>query len=281
MKQSQLIESTSELLSGLKIHGYKKGFQNTVIRTMIGDEEIYIKIYAEQDNFLVESSALQQLKNASLSLPQLRAHHRNICTNILTSVPGRALCREDCCNDVFDRFVTVLRILHQSAYLQEGNKMQMSTLLDLYMRRIDESIHVKQEEKRLVWQVIQRIRSTLQSVARKCFVHGDLNAGNILYCPDVHGIGFIDFERARQDHPFADLAKFSWRVLDNDIDYVRELLIRYLQRSPNRQEEEIFNAYMALESIGAISYYAYQGYANNYPYKDQAMLNICLWPLLR
>ncbi len=277
MMQSQLIESTSELLPGLQIRSYKKGFQNTIIQARLGHEEVFVKIYGVPSNFLIESLALDKLKGTSLTLPRLRAQYRDLCINVLSPVLGRPLKKEDCSHDIIKNLVDCLEILHGGQATLPPEQM----VLDLYVRNIDESRYIREEEKRLVGKIANAIRTTLSNAMEQKFVHGDLNASNVLYCPESQGIGFIDFERARNDHPFADLAKFSWRVLDNDLDLVRALLIQYLKRFPDEQERQVFNAYWALESLGAISYYAFAGHANNYPYKDNAILNLCRWPLLK
>jgi len=280
MRQFASTESITDLLSRLEIISCSKGFQNTVIRAILDDEAVFVKIYGEPENFDNESLVLLQLEKDNFVFPRLRAHHRNLLANILSCVPGRPLTKDDCDNGAFDQFVVSLRSLHGFRGLHKRNGIQRE-MIDLYVRKICESIHVKEEEKKLVSEVAGSVRTTLLTVHGNGFIHGDLNANNILYSPESREIGYIDFERARVDHPFADLAKFSWRVLDNESDIVRMLLVKYLQRKPDKKEVTLLNAYMALEFLGAVSYYAYEGHANNYPYKDQAIHNLALWPLLK
>src|SRR3990172_2199339 len=218
MRQFASTESITDLLSRLEIISCSKGFQNTVIRAILDDEAVFVKIYGEPENFDNESLVLLQLEKDNFVFPRLRAHHRNLLANILSCVPGRPLTKDDCDNGAFDQFVVSLRSLHGFRGLHKRNGIQRE---------------------------------------------------------------IIDLERARVDHPFADLAKFSWRVLDNESDIVRMLLVKYLQRKPDKKEVTLLNAYMALEFLGAVSYYAYEGHANNYPYKDQAIHNLALWPLLK
>ena len=80
------------------------------------------------------------------------------------------------------------------------------SLPDYVESRLPELGHLTPEELTGLREVATDAQSLLDTVARTCLVHGDLNPKNLLLDPDTLAVtGLLDWEFAHAGHPFTDL----------------------------------------------------------------------------
>ncbi|MBP7057692.1 phosphotransferase, partial [Candidatus Gracilibacteria bacterium] len=99
----------------------------------------------------------------------------------------------------------------------------------------------------------------------------DINMANVLCDTENEHLGVLDFERASVGDGMLDLAKASWRILHHDRGLTETLLGEYCGHVPTEQEWRRFALASMYECLGAVSYFAYEGYRKHYPFKDTAI----------
>lgn len=254
----------------------RRTFQNCLWEGNLHGRSVFVKAYTTSDHYQTEKLVLHAL-NANqrprpFRFPQILAEVDVLQTLVMTKVFGGELAMTnsaDCIPDI----VRMLRALHQEKKIRSVTRLNMAEQLARYQRNISRSDHLTPNERAVAIQVLRRLQDRgLRLCHENDFIHGDMNRGNILYdhtneCP----VALIDFERAAMGDGMQDVAKFTWRVLANDQYLANQLLAEYLARSPTKEDKRHFTHVLMCEYVGAVSYFAYRGYQEHYPFKDEAI----------
>ena len=95
--------------------------------------------------------------------------------------------------------------------------------------RLPELDHLTPVEIDGLWEVATDAQSLLDTVARTCLVHGDLNPKNLLVDPATLALtGVVDWEFAHAGHPFTDLGNLL--RLDRRPEFEGAVLAAYAER---------------------------------------------------
>lgn len=284
-EQHSLTENRTDI-SGYKVVAELPSFRHAVLRVSdVNGNILYVKQYIDDDSFYNESHILSidSLANQPFTAPRITHQHLEERVNILTEVKGLPLDLETTDYPLIRRLAGHLRRFHDEVHSSELKPIDYLEQLRTFEQRITDSDHVSVDNKSMVADALSSVKFFFQKgVPSKVVVHGDFNHSNVLYNPSNQRLGLIDFERTGLGYRSTDISRLAWRILNNDPDKTKVLLEEYYHTdsiSPEQLQE--FLALQAYDSIGAVAYYAMEGYKKGYPYYFGAIQNLkSLQPIL-
>lgn len=255
----------------------RPSFRNQVRAGLWKGNRAYKKIYPEREYWETEMLVLNLLADhPHITIPAIYAADESSLSVVMSELPGEKLQQVDV--QLVQDLATVLRILHQEQGARELTRVDMGARLQLFDSNIIAASCLSLEEKQLASQTMKVLQAELVPATLQAtdLVHGDFNLGNVLRERSQVGknLGVIDFERSHRGLGLVDVAKGAWRILNNQTEAVDLLLHAYYGHIPSREERRLFSLVSASEYLGAISYFALEGHANGYPYKDEAFTNL-------
>lgn len=265
-----------EAFPAVEIIQEKHTFQNCLWRGAVASRALYIKAYTAAEHYAAERDTLvaleQNHQTANFRFPEILAADEELRVLMISEVSGRVLSATDHLSCV-SQVATVLRSFHAERGCIHATRSDVAQLLHLYQTNIDTTDKFSPGERAVLTRALSRLRrSTNRLIGGQELIHGDMNLGNILYDPqDAVPFALIDFERVAIGNGLRDVAKFIWRVLGADPYYAQKLLGEYLGRVPSLQDQKDLQDALIFEYLGAVSYFAYRGYQENYPFKDDAI----------
>lgn len=273
----RLLSTTTTNLDEFICGDTRPSFRNQVCAGFWKGERAYKKVYPEREYWETELMVLRLLANhPHIAIPTLHSVDESSLSIVMSEISGEKLTQFDP-QLVIDLALT-LRLLHQEQGARELVRVDMAARLQLFQNNIISAPCLTDEERRVAHRAGRILVEELvpATVEATDLVHGDFNLGNVLldHSRSHKKLGVIDFERSGRGLGLADLAKAAWRILHNDSESVALLLQAYYGRAPTANERQLFNLAAASEYLGAISYFALEGHANGYPYKDEAVFNL-------
>ncbi len=275
------VEHISDLFPAAKIKSVRRTFQNCLLEvTLPEDVSGVIKAYDTAAHYQAEKYWLETLAGHKLDfrVPKLIHADDQRLVLMMTFLVGQPLKKSTLLDQELPVFANTLKSFHQLP-VPTMTKSNIRKMLALYEQNFHSARHLKAEECSLALKMSARIKNALDSfeVRSADLIHGDLNAGNILYAQAAEQpFALLDFERTGQGDVYSDLAKFVWRVLGSDALAATELLGAYLGRKPQALEREKLFCFTGIEYLAAVSYFEYRGYQEDYPFKDEAITQLAL-----
>lgn len=254
-------------------------FRNQVTRGLWQGEPAYCKVYPEAEYWQTEMMVLTGCsKRSYVSIPDLYHGSRTELRTVMSAVPGHHL--EQITADQVRQLATVLKLFHQEYCGRCLQRLDLLARLDRFRTNIVQAHCLDARERQVSEHSCRLLESELVPVGAETndLVHGDFNLGNVLFDSTQQKFSFIDFERSFSGLGLLDVAKGAWRILHNNNDAIDLFLLAYYGRPPTAEERSHFLFAQMFEYLGAISYFAYEGHKNGYPYKEEAInqLAACL-----
>ncbi len=253
----------------------RPSYRNQVRSGLWRGERAYRKTYPERAFWETELTMLTLLADhPNIVTPAIYGAHEDSLSVVMSEIPGERLEHID--PELVTILAITLRLLHQEQGTRGLVRMDMVKRLQLFQGNIASAGCLTADEQDLALKALIVLDQELVPATweAKDVVHGDFNLGNVLFNQSSRKLGLIDFERSFIGLGLVDLAKGSWRILNNNAEAVDLLLHAYYGRVPTGDERRLFCLVAASEYLGAISYFALEGHANGYPYKDEAFKNL-------
>lgn len=276
----QLPEHIRHICEGVTVQEIRQTFQNCLVRGRMHDgRAVFVKSYGTQGHYDTERRLLYHLHGVKKAFrtPEPITRHDAERTVVMSALSGEALSISQENDEHIGAFSKVLRDFHLQSHSSHLMHPDILGILRMYVANIDRAEHISSSEQRLAIRLATKLSDSVSDLplTTSHVVHGDVNAGNILYDPD-HQVSYavIDFERAGIGDGYSDIAKFNWRVLGSDAYLSSAFLTAYLQRKPSERERDKLKWFAGLEYLGAVSYFEYRGHRENYPFKDDAIKHI-------
>jgi aminoglycoside phosphotransferase len=253
----------------------RPSFRNQVRLGVWRGVRAYKKDYPEREYWETEVSMLSLLKDHPYIItPAIYGANEDSLSVVMSEIPGQRLEHVD--SELVTSLAVTLRVLHQEQGARALVRMDMLKRLQLFHGNIAKAACLTADESKQAMQALRILDRELRPVIDESndVVHGDFNLGNVLFNKVSRKLGLIDFERSFVGLGLVDLAKGAWRILNHNTEAVDLLLHAYYGRVPTSDERRLFCLVSVLEYLGAISYFALEGHANGYPYKDEAFKHL-------
>ncbi|MBI4835806.1 MAG: aminoglycoside phosphotransferase family protein [Candidatus Abawacabacteria bacterium] len=278
------LSAISTAFPAVKVTGKANTFQNTVLQGCKDQAPVYVKSYASLENYRTERAVLKafnHLPPGQFRVPKILVDAEAITTLLLDKVPGEHI---EIANDEqrLVELAVVLRSLHQERSIRTLQRVDLHTRLALFAKNIVFTDTLSSGEKCIAAKAAEEVKDCWNSVHYRSdqLVHGDMHLGNLLYHPYLpQPYAVIDFERAYRGDGIFDLAKLTWRALKGNAYASGKLLECYFARQVTVDEQRKLIAAIVYECLGSISYFAYRGHQEGYPYKDAAFNYLEQWML--
>lgn len=252
----------------------RPSFRNQVRSGLWRGARAYKKTYPQHEYWQTEVTMLSLLAyHPHIVTPTIYGIDEDSMSVVMSEISGQRLQHID--SELVTNLAITLRMLHEERATRSLQRIDMANRLQLFRGNIESASCLTANECHQALGVLNVLDQELVPVTHEAeaVVHGDCNLGNVL-CLSSKAIGLIDFERSFIGLGVTDLAKGAWRILNNNPEAVDCLLNAYYGRTPTTEERRLFCLVAASEYLGAISYFALEGYANGYPYKDEAFINL-------
>lgn len=253
----------------------RPSFRNQVRLGLWRGERAYRKTYPEREFWETELTMLALLADhPHIVTPAIYGANEDSLSVVMSEISGQRLEHVD--TELVTSLAVTLRLLHQEQSARGLVRMDMVKCLQLFQGNIASAGCLTADEQDVALRALNVLDQELVPATweAKDVVHGDFNLGNVLRSRSSTKLGLIDFERSFIGLGLVDLAKGAWRILNNNAEAVDLLLRAYYGRDPTREELRLFCLVSVLEYLGAISYFAFEGHANGYPYKDDAFKHL-------
>ncbi len=253
----------------------RASFRNQVARGLWQGKNAYRKKYPEWEYWHNEITVLNSVSDHDeLHVPHLYQVSEVDLVAVISVMPGEKFAAIT--THQVHRLAVNLRTFHHAQLICALVRLDLGERLALFRNNIVEAECLNLAEKRTAEQAIELAQAELLPRAHelKQLVHGDFNLGNVLYDPQSDQVGLIDFERAHTGFGLLDIAKGAWRILNNNPEAIEEFLLAYYGRLPTAEERRSFVLAQLYEYLGSVSYFAFEGYKNGFPYKDEAINHI-------
>ncbi len=253
----------------------RPSFRNQVRSGLWRGERAYKKTYPERGFWETELTMLALLADhPHIVTPAIYGANEESLSVVMSEISGQRLEHVD--TELVTSLAVTLRLLHQEQSARGLVRMDMVKRLQLFQGNIASAGCLTAEEQDVALKALIVLDQELVPATweAKDVVHGDFNLGNVLRARSSSKLGLIDFERSFIGLGLVDLAKGAWRILNNNTEAVDLLLHSYYGRAPTGDERRLFCLVAASEYLGAISYFALEGHANGYPYKDEAFKHL-------
>jgi len=191
---------------------------------------------------------------------------------LLSEIPGQPMDTLAISNTLVVKLAKTLREFHAlpAYYTRKRNDVE---LIGQYRTNIMDTDHMSSGDKDVALETAVQLAAfySANHSSGSLLIHGDCNASNILYDVETQAFGFIDYERTHIGIPETDLARIAWRILKNNDEASQLLLSEYWRREPNSDDHHRLEMSKLNEYLGAVAYYAWDGWRTAYPYYNESI----------
>jgi thiamine kinase-like enzyme len=237
---------------------------------------VFVKKYTDEVKYKTESTVLRALSQVNQSnIPIILDDDSVNKILMLSRLPW----------DHFDSgSISALwkkvRELHESMQdtLSEENcglkKIDYPEKFNLFRSRIlwtpNLNIYFEENDLEIIMKAISFLEKNIHLLIHLHYIpiHADLKPENILMKDDE--IYLLDFESSMIGTMEGEISRMYWRILWCNNDQLL-LLIREYWAKPSNDALNGVKILVILDCLGALSYFLYKGYKNNYPFHKKAI----------
>ena len=266
----------------MKLLGQLPSFKHLVVYFEIDGERFYAKQFSDSASFDRELRALEGIDRDTQDfiIPTVTAKFPSTRTVVLSEVVGGKYEEKYHNGETISNLGKALKKFHEGSLGFTDDPLDYIAKIEEFYENITSTeAPINEQDAVLALRMLDYLREKFNSKQKpSSVIHGDVNFGNLIYDPTNNKFGLVDFEKTQKGLVSTDISRGAWRLFDNNPQKVKRFIASYYDGHPSREQIDEFYTAQAFEAVGAVAYFALEGYQKGYPFFLPAMDLLKKWP---